>query len=471
MTSLKEGKKGRDCRGEEHQIELVWSVHSGKTRVFWNGINISHYFREEQLFEEVNLSWEARSGERFQIIAFEKPREYCSQYDLHIDGTSFFRLPEPSQLQAVDTYDVTSDVSISSLEEETANLTINDNSVEDGYVTMDESDSVRPTTEPPASAEDKLEQLDSLILEDELTHYVFTNTLESLRKRSTQIIPAIEDIVSRAVINAFSEDLDSQSISSSFSFENMTPSSIHIEANVISQALSWLELNVDYAPRPDVEDRKRLFLQKQVDSIFIHTRQQNLTEDAAVRVLSYLATLIGLEVKVPIRRDTILLRGVNKHVEEEDVICSLRTFGEVVDACVSKVRGLGICRFRHEDSAARVMAASATGTFTINGETPAVAYVKPQPFRRPHVVMERAQSDLSPMLPIPLLKRTRSHQRNTITIDTAMKAAPFLTADQNTSLCSPNLSTMMLKPDIFSDILARTSSPLVFDSPAHLPET
>lgn len=457
---MREGKSGRDCRGEEHEIELVWSVNSGKTRVFWNGINISHYFREEQLFEEVNFSWEARSGERFQIIAFEKSREFAQQYDLLIDGVSFFSLPQPSQLQAIEDDDNPSDISISSLEEDTANMTVTDHSADDGDVTVDELEALRSSAEPVK----KSDQHDCL-LEDELTHDVFSNKLESLRKRATLIIPAIEDIVSRAVINAFSDDRDSHSSSSCGSFESMKPSSIHVEANVVSQALSWMELNVEYAPRPDVEDRKRLFLQKQVDSIFIHVRQDNLTEDAAVRVLSYLATLIGLEVKVPIRKDTILLQGVNKYVEEEDVLCSLRTFGEVIDAAVSKARGFGICRFRHEDSASRVMAASATGTFTINGETPAVSYVVQQPFRRLPLAVERAQSDPSPLLAIPVLKRTRSHQRNTITIDSAIMAGPFLTADQNLSFYSSSKSSMMLKPDIFADIPARSSSPLVFDSP------
>jgi hypothetical protein len=469
LVSFKEGRSGTHCRGEEHEIELVWSVNSGKTRVFWNGINISHYFREEQLFEEVNFSWEARCGERFQIIAFEKPRDGVQQYDLLIDGSSFFSLPPPSQLQPVDVTDLASDISALSQEEDTAITTVTENSVEDGDMTTDDLDTLQQMHEHSHSRVDEYGEHDSLRLEDELIHDVFTSKLESVRKRAALIVPVIDDIVSRAVINAFTEDCDSLSRCSSGTFESMKPSSICIEANVVSQALSWMELNVDYAPRPDVQERKRLFLQKQVDSIFIHVRQGSLSEDAAVRVLSYLATLIGLEVKVPIRKDTILLQGINKYVEVEDVLCSLRTFGEVVDAAVSKARGIGICRFRYEDSAARVLAASATGTFTINGETPAVAYITPQPFRRHPVSMERAQSDPNPLLPAPLLKRTRSHQRNTITIDTAIMTAPFITADPNSNWLRPGISNKMLEPDVFSDIPTRSSSPVVFDSPPLLP--
>jgi hypothetical protein len=472
LTSLKEGKDGRDCRGEEHNIELIWSVKSGKTRVFWNGINISHYFREEQLFEQVNFSWESRSGERFQIIANEKQCEDQPQYDLLIDRSSFFSLPRPSQLRAVRAYDIASEISFSSFEDDdrTQNLTDVEPTTEhtEDRLGADPQDldihlaiaDLAPSSEMPEIHDD---------LEDELTSELFTNNLESLRHRLTTMMPEVEDLVSRAIINAFSEDRDSSSSLSSCSFDSMEYSPIRIEVSSLWDALSWMELNIDYAPRADAEEQKRLFLQKQVDAIFVHVRHENLTEDAAVRILCNVATLLGMELAVPLRKDTILLREVSRNAEEEEVLCSLRSYGEISEAAMSKGRRFGICRFRDEESVARVMAASSTGTFLIKENAPVISQVECQPMRRLPSSIARARSNPSPMLPMPTLMRRRSHQRNTITIDTAITSAPFMTADEESLILVSSGKSQTLQPNVFANIPARSSSSPVFDSPVMSP--
>jgi len=418
------------------------------------------------MFEEVNLSWEARSGERFQIIASEKPQAGHAQYDLRIDGLSFFALPRPSQLRVFKPDDVASEVSLPSMDEDkTESSTDADLRYESAEVAPQDVDARLATAElaPPL---EKSERHDCL--EDELTSQLPINNLDSLRHRVTLMIPAIEDLVSRAIVNAFSEDRDSQSSFSSCSFDSLHPAPIHIEASVIWDTMAWMELHVDYAPRPDVEDRKRLFLQKQVDGIFAYVRQEHLTEDAAVRILCNVATILGMELAVPLRKDTVLLHGLNKFVSEEDVLCSLRMFGEISDAAVSQGRRFGICRFRREESATNILTASSSGSFAINGIAPSVTRVEQHEFiRRQPSAVERAQSDPSPTLPIPEMKRTRSHQRNTITIDTAMSAAPFLTVEHVAPLVSPDVSKSILHPNVFANIPARTSS-VVFDSPSVL---
>lgn len=474
LSSFTDGTKdGRDCRGEEHEIELIWSVKSGKTRVFWNGMNISHYFREEHLFEEVNFSWESRSGERFQIIARAKPCEDHPQYDLLIDGSSFFSLPRPSQLRAVDPYDVASEISVSSFEDN-EERTQNSTDVEptpDHTETNPQDVNVRFVMAGMSPSCEKPEVRDAL--EDELTSELFTNNLDSLRHRMTTMIPQIEDVVSRAIVNAFSDDPGSSSSMSSCSFDSMKPSPIHIEVNSVRDALSWMELNFDYAPRPDVEERKRLFLQKQVDMIFMHVRRENLSEDAAVRILCNVATLLGLELAVPLRKDTILIHGTDNHGDEEDMLCAMRLFGEISEAAMSKGRKFGICRFRDEQSVVKVMAASSSGTLLINGEAPIVLRVEYHPPRNLPTTVERAQSDPSPLFTKPNLVRGRSHQRNTITIDAVMNSAPFLTAsDVDIPLVCPATSTGMsiLQPNVFVNIPARSLSSRVFDSPEVSPQ-
>lgn len=466
LSFIREGKENRNCRGEEHEIQLVWSVHSGKTRVYWNGTNISHYFRQDQIFEEVNFSWQARSGETFNIVALEKSPAEGPQYDLLVDGKSFFSFPRISQLRAANSDDVASDISLaSSFGGEITSTEAMTEDADDVFVRYyASSDPLARKQTPDINSPSSVIRYS---LEDELTSELFSNNLESLRNRTTSLIPGVEDIVSRAIINAFSEDRSSSSSFSSCSFESNVICPIHIESNVIWDTLSWLEHNVNYAPRPDVEEHKRLFLQKQTDTIFTLVRKESLTEDEAIRILCNIAALLGLEINGSHRRDTILIQRIKNHVDEEDVVCSLGVFGDVVAAHVSRMRKFGICRFRDEASAAKALLACATGTFKMNGESPELSLVCHDATRRPSKASSQASViEANSSIPQPSLNRRKSHQRNSIIIDTASAIAPFLTTgDSSSSIPSHDHATTLLQPNVFANIQASQSSPAVFDSP------
>ena len=435
-------------------------------------MNISHYFCDKPLYEEVNIAWESGSGERFHIIANKDPCRARPQYDLFIDGCSFFSLPLPSQLRAVSTNVVASEMSCSSKDDDKRMQNVRD-------------------VEPPTFYEEKLEETDvegrnaRLVmaglapsskkarahdyLEDELTAKLVTNHFDSLRRRVTAMIPEVEDIVSQAIINAFSEDGESLRSSSPCSLDSTKPPAINIEVSSLWDALSWMDLHVDCASPPEMESRKRLFLQKQVNAIFLHVHRESLSQDAAILILCNISKLLGLEPNLPLRKDTILLRMASCRVGEKDVLYVLRSFGEISEAAMSEGRTFGIFRFRDELGAVKVLAASATGTFFINGEAPLISQVEYQPLRKFSPLLERAQSDPSPLLSKPLHVRRRSHQRNTITIDRAMASAPFLTVDEDLPLISPIKSKSLSQTDKFVNLGEMTSSSQasspVFDSP------
>jgi hypothetical protein len=300
-------------------------------------------FREKQ-FDKVELCWEPRSGDRFQIIAHAEPTSTIPQYNFIISNTSFFSLPHVSELRGmevgVEIADPTCEDVVSSSEP---------------CVDICNEDWVDPEHQldgeaPPLSLSFRLslagftpaEQVFGFDeLEDELTSDVFTNTLESLRHRVTTLIPDTEDMVSRSIINVFSEDRDSMTSFDSSSCDSAPQTSTQIEVDAIWETNAWVALNVACAPRPDVEDQKRMFMQKQIDSVFMHVRHERLTEEAATTVLSSVATLLGTRLNNPIPEDTLILSELDKNVDVEALINSLCVYGDVKEAAVSKGRRFG----------------------------------------------------------------------------------------------------------------------------------
>lgn len=93
--ALDSGKSGIDCRGEEHDVTLVWSVTSGKRLLMSNNQQIYIGSNKSKMFEYV---WYDKNGTNLRIIAHSSQpmsgASGCRQYDLFIDGKSFFTLPK-----------------------------------------------------------------------------------------------------------------------------------------------------------------------------------------------------------------------------------------------------------------------------------------------------------------------------------------------------------------------------------------
>ena len=348
LSAAREGKSGTDCRGEEHEVVLVWSVISGKKRVYWNKSDISHLFHERHLHEKVNFSWEARSGITFDIRANADPVPGQPQYDFLVAGVSFFTLPHVSELGG----HVHDNDSVSDL-----------NSIGESRPEDDLSDCDGPASDIKAAGSMDEEELPpedlgfrlSMVgltpadpefgfeVQDELTSELFSNTLEALRELVTAYLPEAEEMVSRAIINAFSEGRDSQaSFDSSSSCDSEPNNPLQIEGDVLRKTYDWLGLNVAYAPRPDVDDQKLSFLQRQVEAMVVHVKHERLGADSAARILTSVATVLGLKLKIPIPKDTIVLNELEKSVESEDLIDSLCQYGDVLSAAVSKGHRFGM---------------------------------------------------------------------------------------------------------------------------------
>ena len=100
--ALLDGKVGTDCRGEEHEINLVWSLTSGKRQVYADG-NEVHFSTGRRTDPSFETSWTMKGGHILKIVAYAAPPLFSTvpgfrQFDLLLDGFSYFDMPKIYEL-------------------------------------------------------------------------------------------------------------------------------------------------------------------------------------------------------------------------------------------------------------------------------------------------------------------------------------------------------------------------------------
>ncbi len=100
------GNSGADCRGKEHEITLIWSLASGKKRVFHNSKEV-HFSVGNRTNGKFTVTWSSREH-FFTLIAYAfppssriKPKK---QFELLINGYSFDNLPRIYELGLKDSF-------------------------------------------------------------------------------------------------------------------------------------------------------------------------------------------------------------------------------------------------------------------------------------------------------------------------------------------------------------------------------
>jgi hypothetical protein len=368
VAALSQGCSGDDCRGEEHDVQLVWSVKSGKTRVYWNRRNISRLFRHGNRSGMVEFAWTTRTGEHLQIVAHSEPLPGVIQYDLVVNGTSFSKLPNVSQL------------GLQSREPELRSphflQRFDSLSVLSGLSDLPSVD--LPEEGSPEALGFRLSMVglnsgleDAIV--DELHSDLYSPVLESLRQQITECLPQTEEMVSRAIINAFFCDSDSQqSFDSSLSDATTALDPYQTEANAVWEAYEWVGLNVEYAPRPDAQELALAFMQKKIDEIFLHIRNDKLSSDAASRILLSVGAVLGLKFANSIPMDTIILDGLPCNTTAKVLNTILCSYGQLECTAVVKGQGFALCRFLDEGATIRVLEDAHQDCLVIAGATPRV---------------------------------------------------------------------------------------------------
>ena len=93
------GLTGTDCRGEEHDVTLVWSITSGKRLILADGQEVHYSNSRAAIFD---FSWTMRGNHVLKIVAHASPplspTPGFRQYDFFVDGQSFFTFPKVFRL-------------------------------------------------------------------------------------------------------------------------------------------------------------------------------------------------------------------------------------------------------------------------------------------------------------------------------------------------------------------------------------
>jgi len=100
--AMSAGETGTACRGEEHDITLIWSITSGKRLVLADGQEVHYSNNRSHLFD---FSWTMRGNHVLKVVAHANPPANASagfrQYDFYVDGMSFFNMPKVYRLGLV----------------------------------------------------------------------------------------------------------------------------------------------------------------------------------------------------------------------------------------------------------------------------------------------------------------------------------------------------------------------------------
>ncbi len=99
QDALAAGGTGTECRGEEHDITLIWSLTSGKRLVLADGQEVHYSNSRSHVFD---FSWTMRGNHVLKVTAHANApinaHPNFRQYDFFVDGMSFFSMPKVYRL-------------------------------------------------------------------------------------------------------------------------------------------------------------------------------------------------------------------------------------------------------------------------------------------------------------------------------------------------------------------------------------
>jgi len=379
-------------REQDHEIELVWSIKSGKTVLFWNGQDITHLFPIPRGTSRappslVEFTWHSSTGENFEIIARISPPENKPQYDLLIDGVSFFKLPslnglcaeqrdpgpecdDNRRVKSLSDVDLTAPTLATSLLLPERSDTLSGDSfsgeahdsfasvqqhgtevaamsIQQGKTYKFDLDDMEGKQKSPKHEKKQCKKykFDLGGMEDELRSDLYSSRLDLLRDEVAASIPETEGMMSKAIVNAFSEDHDSDTSHDSFSIDNVSEPA-ELEIGILAETFEWLKWSSRYVSKYDIHDCKLELMQKHVEAIVTHVRHDRLSPHAASEIMLRVASVLRLDVSRELTRDTVVIVGLDSLTTTKDLLEAMSPFGEISSVAICRnYEGYGLCRF------------------------------------------------------------------------------------------------------------------------------
>ena len=307
----------------------------------WNNKEISHFFpsfqaeRPHKPPKVVDYSWQSSSGVTFNIEAHAFPTEVGHQYEMLIDGRSFFDLPRPKDLLACNR-----EPHRVSPEKYPVGPPVREISRGESMMS-EESENARAVVQ-----EAQQQRLSSSgfgmsdELEDALRSDLYSSSLDALRGEMINSVPELEEMMSRAIIYAFSEDHDS--CGSSFANDTW---SLHtedeldpaeVEADALCEAYEWMKWTVLHEPAHELRDLKLEYMRSHVETMVAHARHERLSPHAASRIMISISAVLDLKLARRIQRDTLIISGMTPGVTTRNVYQALNPYGPIQSVCTAR---------------------------------------------------------------------------------------------------------------------------------------
>jgi RNA recognition motif. (a.k.a. RRM, RBD, or RNP domain) len=207
---------------------------------------------------------------------------------------------------------------------------------------------------------------------DELHSNRYSSVLETVRRTLIECIPLVsEEMVSRAIINAFADSNLDKRVRACNEIEVMYQDQGQDEINSIWRAYDFSQRRTRNSTERDQNDTQS-FLQTILDETFLKIQREEITSvERVVRTMSAVLSVLNLKVNLSqdLLADTIILQGLPEHTTRVDLLHELSRFGQVKSVAIAwQNASFGYCRFSDETSAKE--ARHNHSLVQINGVTP-----------------------------------------------------------------------------------------------------
>ena len=390
LDAIQEGKTGSSCKGVQHEVELVWSLKSGKIRIYHNRRNVANnLLQQEVAVDKVQLIWKTESGEMLTVVAHAEATMGKSQYNLLVDDVSFYSMPNVVELGKIQTplppVEDSSSIASSDIEAikpiSKPQHRNHQSSEHMGSNGSEFNDSLQSLPEHPHDGMGfrlSMVGLNNGLAEmDELRSEVFSPMLESLRDRLVEYLPQTEPLISRSIMQTFfpdyvsqhSEDILSCRSGSKGSLDEKEPQ--QIEADALFEAYEWAGLLSETVGHTEEDNLE--YMQVLIDSVFVKVRNEDISSDEGARILLGVAAVLRLDFHQAIPRDTVILVNMDEGNSGDDLHDLLRPFGELeAVAIATRSPTFGFCRFMSEASLLQFLEAANNGEFITGTQRPRV---------------------------------------------------------------------------------------------------
>jgi len=418
LEAIKYGCEGHDCRGTENEVCVVWSVRSEKVRLWWNSQDVTHLVPLEKGYASdadldlisagtnkttspimfVEFSWRCGTGQMIRIRCHSNPPPDGSrQYELFIDGQPFSSLPTVGDLGSQEyvnkhlsnrtkklfhEFRTRSERSYNGDEVDSSHSRSSNRRYVEGEraragfqsnlhdVRQHRSTHIRHESSDSRQFRDRLAtaglsvQQDQEIVDELTLQSDYSTSLKTIRDDLIGTLPELEDVMSFAIINAFTEEEmgrddddragDLRSIRSLGSGRakmsgmviEMSPTDpTGIEVDALCDAYAWIAAKRS-ASSPGAHDdfgknevlfqsERRIFLQDKVTHTIASVRHGHISALEASHIIQGIATILEMKLLSPLPRDTILFTKLNLETSAESLRKQMEQHGAIDAAGVA----------------------------------------------------------------------------------------------------------------------------------------